>query len=172
MVSSYGDRTPRIAASAFVAASADVIGDVDIGAHASVWFQCVLRGDIDQIRIGASSNVQDGSILHTDSGSPTFLGDWVTVGHRAVIHGCTIEDHCLIGMGAIILSRVRIGTGSIVAAGALVAEETVIPPGSLYMGVPARFRRELNDADRAYIDAHAAHYLEYKDTYLAEQRKH
>jgi carbonic anhydrase/acetyltransferase-like protein (isoleucine patch superfamily) len=168
MVLSYGDRTPQIAPSAFVAASADVIGDVEIGEGASVWFQCVLRGDIDQIRIGASSNVQDGSILHTDTGAPAIIGDWVTVGHRAIIHGCTIEDHCLVGMGAIILSRARVGAGSIVAAGAVVPEETVIPPRSLYMGVPARFRRELNDADRAYIDAHAAHYLQYKETYLKQ----
>jgi carbonic anhydrase/acetyltransferase-like protein (isoleucine patch superfamily) len=172
MVLSYGIKNPRVAGSAFVAPSADVIGDVEIGESASVWFQCVLRGDIDQIRIGVSTNIQDGSILHTDTGSPTIIGDWVTVGHRAVIHGCTIEDHCLIGMGAIVLSRVRIGAGSIVAAGALIPEETVIPPRSLYMGVPARFRRELNDTDRAYIDAHAAHYLQYKDAYLARQRNY
>jgi carbonic anhydrase/acetyltransferase-like protein (isoleucine patch superfamily) len=172
MVLSYRDKTPRVAASAFVAPSAEVIGDVEVGERASVWFQCVLRGDVDRIRIGASSNVQDGSILHTDAGAPTIIGDWVTVGHRAVVHGCTIEDHCLIGMGAIILSRARIGAGSIVAAGALVAEETVIPPRSLYMGVPARFYRELSDTERAYIDAHAAHYLQYKETYLAEQRNH
>jgi carbonic anhydrase/acetyltransferase-like protein (isoleucine patch superfamily) len=172
MISTYGDRTPRIAASAFVAPSADIIGLVEIGECASVWFQCVLRGDIDLIRIGASSNVQDGSVLHTDSGAPAIIGDWVTVGHRAVIHGCTIEDHCLIGMGAIVLSRARVGTGSIVAAGALVPEETVIPPRCLYMGVPARFRRELNDADRVFIDAHAAHYLQYKEAYLAGQRNH
>jgi carbonic anhydrase/acetyltransferase-like protein (isoleucine patch superfamily) len=172
MVLSYGDRTPRIAASAFVASSADVIGDVEVGERASVWFQCVLRGDIAPIRIGVSTNIQDGSILHTDTGAPTLIGDWVTVGHRAVIHGCAIEDHCLIGMGAIILSRVRIGSGSIVAAGALVPEETIIPPRSLYMGVPARFRRELNDADQSYIDAHAAHYLQYTETYLAGERNH
>lgn len=172
MILAFGNRAPRIAASAFVAASADVIGYVEIGERASVWFQCVLRGDIDLIRVGANSNVQDGSVLHTDSGAPAMVGDWVTVGHRAVIHGCTIEDHCLIGMGAVVLSRARVGTGSIVAAGALVLEETIIPPRCLYMGVPARFRRELNETDQSFIDAHAAHYLQHQEAYLAAQRKH
>ncbi|MGH9446840.1 MAG: gamma carbonic anhydrase family protein [Terriglobia bacterium] len=172
MISTYGDRKPRIAASAFIAASADVIGAVEVGENASVWFQCVLRGDLEPIRIGAHSNVQDGSVLHTDSGAPTTLGEWVTVGHRAIVHGCAIEDHCLIGMGAILLSHARVGEGSIVAAGAVVAEHTVIPPRCLYMGVPARFRRELREDERAFIDAHAARYLQYKEAYLAAQQSH
>ncbi|MGH9325469.1 MAG: gamma carbonic anhydrase family protein [Terriglobia bacterium] len=169
MIQVYGGHAPRIAASAFVASSADVIGDVRIGENASVWFQSVLRGDIEPIRVGASSNIQDGSILHTDAGAPATIGEWVTVGHRAVIHGCAIEDHCLIGMGAIILSRARVGEGSIVAAGSVVPENTVIPPHSLYMGVPARLRRPLGEEDRARIDAHAAHYLQYKNVYLREK---
>lgn len=167
MIQTYAGRAPRIAASAFIASSADVIGEVEIGENASVWFQCVLRGDIEPIRVGARSNIQDGSVLHTVEGAPAIIGEWVTVGHRAVIHGCTIEDHCLIGMGAIILSRVRVGEGSIVAAGSVVPENTVIPPRSLYMGVPARLRRSLDERDRAFIDAHAAHYLEYKAVYLS-----
>jgi carbonic anhydrase/acetyltransferase-like protein (isoleucine patch superfamily) len=170
MILNYGDKSPRIAGSAFLAASADVIGNVEIGERASVWFQCVLRGDSDLIRVGASTNIQDGSVVHTDAGAPALIGDWVTVGHRAVIHGCTIEDHCLIGIGAVILSHVRIGSGSIIAAGAVVPEKTVIPPRCLYMGVPARFRRELNDEDRAFIDAHAAHYLHHQETYMAGLR--
>lgn len=166
MILPYAGRAPVIASSAFVAPSADVIGQVEIGENASVWFQCVLRGDIEPIRIGACSNLQDGSVVHTIEGSPALIGEWVTVGHRAVIHGATIEDHCLIGIGAIVLNGARVCEGSIVAAGAVVAEGTVIPAGSLFMGVPARFRRELDDTGRAFIDAHARHYLEYRGAYL------
>lgn len=165
MLLAYSGRTPRIAVSAFIAPSADLIGDVEVGENSSVWFQTVLRGDIEPVRVGANSNIQDGCVLHTVEGSPAIVGAWVTVGHRAVIHGCTIEDHCLIGMGAIILNGVRVGEGSIIAAGALVAENTIVPPRSLYMGVPARFRRELHDVDRVFIDAHAEHYLDYKRIY-------
>ncbi len=171
MILSLAGKAPSIAASAFVAESADVIGDVVIGENASIWFQTVLRGDIEPIRVGANSNIQDGSIVHTMMGSPAIIDDWVTVGHRAVLHGCTVESHCLIGMGAVVLNNVRVGEGSIVAAGALVLENTVIPPRSLYLGVPARFLRQLTEADRGFIDAHATHYLEYKEAYLAELAK-
>ena len=104
-------------------------------------------------------------------GSPTTVGDWVTVGHRAVLHGCAVEDHCLIGMGAVLLNNARVGEGSIVAAGALVLENTVIPPRSLYLGFPARFKRQLTDSDRVFIDMHATHYLEYKEVYLRERSR-
>lgn len=171
MILSLAGRTPRIASSAFVAESADVIGDVEVGENTSIWFQSVLRGDIQPIRIGANSNLQDGTIVHGMVGLPVVVGDWVTVGHRAVLHACTIESHCLIGMGAVILNNVRVGEGSIVAAGALVLENTVIPPRSLYLGVPAAFQRQLTDADRGFIDLHATHYLHYKETYLAELEK-
>lgn len=171
MIQEHGGRAPSIAASAFVAGSADVIGEVEVGANASVWFQTVLRGDIEPIRVGANTNIQDGSVLHTIMGAPVNVGDWVTVGHRVVLHGCTVESHCLIGMGAIILNNARVGEGSIVAAGALVLENTVIAPRSLYVGVPARFQRQLTDADRVFIDAHAQHYLQYKENYLAELAK-
>jgi len=171
MILSLAGHTPRIPASAFVAPSADVIGDVEIGENSSVWFQSVLRGDIEPIRVGANSNIQDGTIVHTMVSWPVVVGDWVTVGHRAVLHGCTIEGHCLIGMGAVLLNNVRVGEGSIVAAGALVPEGMVIPPGSLYAGVPARLKRQLNEADRGFIDIHAAHYLQYKDSYLAALAK-
>jgi carbonic anhydrase/acetyltransferase-like protein (isoleucine patch superfamily) len=171
MIRDYCGQAPKIAASAFIAPSADVIGAVEVGANASIWFQTVLRGDIEPIRIGAHTNIQDGSIVHTIMGSPVSVGDWVTVGHRAVLHGCTIESHCLIGMGAIVLNNARVGEGSIVAAGALVLENTVIPPRSLYLGVPARFQRQLTEADQRFIDAHATHYLQYKENYLTELAK-
>ena len=144
---------------------------VELGENSSVWFQCVLRGDIEPIRVGANSNIQDGSIVHTMMGAPVTVGDWVTVGHRVVLHGCTVENHCLIGMGAVLLNHVRVGEGSIVAAGAVVAEDTVIPPRSLYMGVPAKLRREVTQEEQAFIRMHAEHYLQYKETYLAEAAK-
>ena len=169
MITTYQGRVPRIASSAFVAPSADIIGDVEIGENASVWFQCVLRGDIELIRVGENSNLQDGTIVHTVLRSPVIVGKWVTVGHRAVLHGCAIEDHCLIGMGAILLNNVRVGAGSIIAAGALVPENSVIPPRSLYMGVPAQFKRQLGDGEQRFIDGHATHYLEYKEVYLSER---
>ena len=168
MILTYVGHTPRVAGSAFIAASADIIGDVEIGENASIWFQSVLRGDIEPIRIGANSNIQDGCVVHTMLGSPAVVSEWVTVGHRAVLHGCTVEPHCLIGMGAVVLNNVRVGEGSIVAAGALVLENTVIPPRSLYLGVPAHFQRQLTDSDRRFIDMHAKHYLQYKENYLAE----
>jgi carbonic anhydrase/acetyltransferase-like protein (isoleucine patch superfamily) len=158
---------PRVAESAYVAENADLIGDVEIGAESSVWFQTVLHADVSPIRVGTHTNIQDGSILHGTHDVPTVLGNWVTVGHRAVLHACRIEDHCLIGMGAVVLNRAQVGEGSIVAAGALVPQGTVIPPGSLYAGVPARMQRKLVEADRRYIDSHATHYLEYKEAYLA-----
>ena len=170
MVLPYAGRVPRVAASAWVAVSADLVGDVEIGENASLWFQTVLRGDIEPVRVGANTNIQDGCILHTSLGSPVIVNDWVTVGHRAILHGCAVQSHCLIGMGAVVLNNARIGEGSIIAASALVLEGTVIPPRSLYAGVPARFLRQLTDSDRAFIDAHATHYLELKENYAAEQQ--
>ena len=171
MILTLAGRTPRIVASAYIAPSADVIGSVDVGENSSVWFQCVLRGDIEPIRVGANSNIQDGTIIHTMMGAPVTVGDWVTVGHRVVLHGCTVENDCLIGMGAVLLNHVQVGEGSIVAAGALVAENTVIPPRSLYMGVPAKPRREVTKDEQVFIRIHAEHYLQYKETYLAEAAK-
>ncbi len=113
MILSYTGRVPRVAASAFIAESADLIGDVTIGENASIWFCTVLRGDIEPIRVGANSNLQDGSVVHTLHGSPTVVGDWVTVGHRSILHGCTIEDHCLIGINAVVMDGAfNSGTGS------------------------------------------------------------
>jgi len=169
MILTLAGRTPRIGGSVYIAPSADVMGSVDLGENSSVWFQCVLRGDIEPIRVGANSNIQDGSILHTIVGAPVSVGDWVTVGHRAILHGCTVENNCLIGMGAVLLNHVYVGEGSIVAAGSVVAEKTVIPPRSLYMGVPAKRKRGLTDGEQAFIRMHATHYIEYKKRYLAEQ---
>ena len=168
MILTLAGRTPRIATSAYVAPSADIIGDVEVGENSSVWFQCVLRGDIEPIRIGENSNIQDGSILHTSKGAPVTVGDGVSVGHRVVLHGCTIANHCLIGMGAVLLNQVHVGEGSIVAAGGLVTENSVIPPGSLYMGVPAKFRRAVTEDEAAFIRMRATNYRHYKDSYLAE----
>jgi carbonic anhydrase/acetyltransferase-like protein (isoleucine patch superfamily) len=168
MILTLPGRTPRIAGSAYIAPSADIIGSVEIGENSSVWFQCVLRGDIEPVRVGANSNIQDGSIVHTRRGAPVVLGDWVTVGHRVVLHGCTVESHCLIGMGAVLLNHVHVGEGSIVAAGSLVAEKTVIPPHSVYMGVPAKLRRAATADDAALVARHANNYLQYKMQYLTQ----
>jgi carbonic anhydrase/acetyltransferase-like protein (isoleucine patch superfamily) len=172
MIVNLGSSTPRIAASAFVAPSADIIGDVEVGENASIWFQVVLRGDVAPIRVGANTNIQDGAVVHGFPNSPVTIGNWVTVGHRAVLHACTVEDHCLIGIGAIVLNNARIGEGSIVAAGALVVENAVIPPHTLYLGAPARLKRQLTEADRSFIDLHAVHYLQYRERYLSELGSH
>jgi len=169
VIRSYKGRKPQIAATAYVDPAAVVIGDVSIGEHASVWPGVVIRGDVHYIRIGARTNVQDGSVLHVMRDThPLILGDNVTVGHGVVLHGCTIEARCLIGMGSIILNGAKIGTGSIVAAGTLVPEGTEVPPGSLFMGHPGKFRRALTAGDQESIDNYAARYVEYKEAYKGE----
>ena len=169
MIRTYRGRKPQVAATAYIDPQAVVIGDVTIGEHSSVWPCVVVRGDVNYIRIGARTNVQDGSVLHVMRDEyPLILGDSVTIGHGCVLHGCTIESRCLIGMGSIILNGAKIGAGSIVAAGTLVPEGTVVPPGSLFMGHPGKFRRALTAEDQKSIDEYAARYLEYKETYKAE----
>ena len=154
---------PTVHESAFVDESAQVIGDVHIGAESSVWMNVVVRGDVHYIRIGARTNLQDGTIVHVMREThPTMIGDAVTIGHGAVVHCCTIEDRCLIGMGAILLNGCRVGSGSIVAAGALVTEGTVIPPGSLVMGSPATVRRALTSEEDASIKGYADNYVRYR----------
>ena len=151
---------PTVDPSAYVDLSAQVIGDVHIGAESSVWMNVVIRGDVHLIRIGARTNVQDGTVVHVQGGThPTTIGDEVTIGHGAIVHGCTIADRCLIGMGAILLNGVQVGSESIVAAGSLVPEGFVVPPRSLVMGSPARIRRELTEADAAAIRVYAANYV-------------
>ena len=145
--------------STFIAPTADVMGDVDVAEDASVWYQAVLRGDIGPIRIGARSNIQDLTMVHVDEGIPCTIGADVTVGHRCVLHGCTIEDECLIGMGSILLNSVRVGSGSIIGAGSVVTEGRDIPPGSLVMGVPAKVVRPVDKDLRARIRLSADHYV-------------
>ncbi len=169
MIRSYRGKKPEIAASAYIDPAAIVIGDVAIGEVSSVWPGVVIRGDVNRIRIGARTNIQDGSVLHVMRDKYGLeIGDSVTVGHGAILHGCTIESRVLIGMGAIILNGARIGTGSIIGAGTLVLEGTEVPPGSLFMGHPGQFRRPLTAKDIAGIDAYAARYAEYAETYKAE----
>jgi gamma-carbonic anhydrase len=169
MIRSYQGMKPKIAATAFIEASAQIIGDVEIDQHSSVWFNCVIRGDVNKIRIGHSTNIQDGTVIHVTNGQyPTVIGNCVTVGHGAVLHGCTVKDRSLVGIGSIVLDDAIIGEMSFIAAGSLVTPGTVIPPRSLVMGSPARVRREVTEEEIARIDMHWKHYIEYKNNYLAE----
>ncbi|MBP7149363.1 MAG: gamma carbonic anhydrase family protein [Acidobacteria bacterium] len=156
-----------ISPSAFIAPGAVLVGQVAIGEFSSVWYGCVLRGDIEPIRIGARSNVQDGTVVHVDEALPTIVGDDVTIGHRAVIHGAVLEDGCLIGMGAVVLSGARVGAGALVAAGALVRERFVVPPRTLVAGVPAKIVGELDEGTLERMAANGQHYVEYAQAYLA-----
>jgi len=165
----YQGKHPQIARSAYIDPAAVIIGDVVIGEDSSVWPLSVVRGDVNYIRIGARTNIQDGSILHVMRDEyPLLLGDDITVGHAATLHGCTIGSRCLIGMRATILNGAVIGEGSIVAAGALVTERTEIPPRSLVMGSPGKVKRTLTAIDQAIIDRYAERYVEYKNIYRAE----
>jgi carbonic anhydrase/acetyltransferase-like protein (isoleucine patch superfamily) len=160
---------PTVPASCYIDVSAQLIGDVQLGEHSSVWMNAVVRGDVNAIRIGANTNVQDCAVLHgMRHVYPVHVGDWVTIGHNATVHGCVVEDACLIGMGAVILNGAHIGEGSIIAAGAIIPEKTVIPPRSLVAGVPGKVRRELGDEDRKLILMYAQNYLDYTAIYLKE----
>jgi len=171
MIRSYQGKTPVIPESSYVDDSAQVIGDVELGEHASVWMNAVLRGDVHSIHVGAYSNIQDCSVLHgMKEQYDVFLGSYVTVGHSVTLHGCVIEDRCLIGMGSIILNGARIGAGSIIAAGTLIPEKTIVEPGSLWMGSPGKFRRKLDERDNETIMRYANNYLGYKDSYLKEKK--
>ena len=151
---------PIIHPSAFIAPTAAVIGDVTLEAQSSVWYQAVLRGDLAPIVIGAQSNIQDGTVVHVDTGIPCTVGKRVGVGHRVILHGCEVEDDSLIGMGAVLLNGVRIGTGSVVAAGAVIPEGMVVPPRSLVMGVPGRIVRQVDGELTQRIAAPWACYVE------------
>lgn len=163
------ERTPTLGAGIFLAPGAIVIGDVVVGAQSSIWFGSVIRADIHRIIIGTQSNIQDGSILHVSDAFPCILGDRVTVGHRAVIHACTVEDEVLVGMGAIILDGAVIGARSTIAAGALVTKNTRIPPGSLVMGSPARVIRPLSEEEQQANARLALKYVEVSRRYLAAE---
>jgi len=170
MLRSYQGISPAVPSTCYVDPSAQVIGDVTLGEHASIWMNAVVRGDVNSIRIGARSNVQDCAVLHgMRSLYPVTVGEMVTIGHNATVHGCVLEDAVLVGIGAVILNDARIGEGSIIAAGAVIPEHTVIPPNSLVAGVPGKVLRVLGDSDREMILTYARNYLDYTKIYLAER---
>ncbi len=171
MLRPYQGILPTIPASCYVDVSAQVLGDVVLGEHASIWMNAVVRGDVNSIRIGARSNVQDCAVLHGQRYKYSVtIGEMVTIGHHATVHGCVVEDACLIGIGAVILNDARIGEGSIIAAGAVIPEHAVIPPNSLVTGVPGKVRRTLGDEDRKLILMYANNYLDYTKIYLEETK--
>ncbi len=169
MIRPFQGTFPTIPGSCYVDPSAQVIGDVVLGEQASIWMNAVVRGDVNAIRIGARSNVQDCAVLHGMRHLyPVHVGEMVTIGHNATVHGCTLGDEVLVGIGAVILNDARIGEGSIIAAGAVIPEHTVIPPRSLVAGVPGKVRRTLGDADREMILQYARNYLDYVALYLSQ----
>lgn len=168
MINAFKGLVPEIKQSAFIAPSSDIIGDVVLEKDSSVWYQCVLRGDYNAIRVGTCTNIQDHTMVHIDSDNPTDIGDYVTIGHRAIIHGCTIENNVLIGMGAIILSGAHIEENVIIGAGALVAPGKRIPKNSLALGSPAKVVRSLTDQEIQGIRASAEHYVKYAKTHKEE----
>ncbi len=169
MIRSYKSMVPVIPASCYIDPSAQVIGDVVLGDQASIWMNAVVRGDVHSIRIGARSNVQDCAVLHGMRHLyPVHVGEGVSIGHNATVHGCVVEDHCLIGIGAIVLNNARIGEGSIIAAGAVIPEGMVVPPRSMVAGVPGRIRRAITTEDYALIQMYAQNYLDYTAQYLCE----
>lgn len=168
MISPFKNDHPTIAPTAFIADDAVIIGDVEIGEDVSVWFGSVVRGDVNFIRIGARTNIQDGTIVHVSSKThSTVLDEQITVGHRVTLHGCYVESGCLIGIGAILLDGVRVGRNSLVAAGSLLTPGTQIPPNSVVMGSPARVKRQVTEEELAYLDKSWRNYIELKEHYMA-----
>lgn len=170
MLRPYRGHRPKIAESAYIDPAATLIGQVEVGARSSFWPGAVARGDVDFIRVGEETSIQDGTVLHCDGGMPLIIGHRVTVGHLAMLHGCTIEDECVIGIGAIVLNGARIGRGSVVAAGALVGERKEIPPGSMVMGVPGKVVRETTPEEQERFRDNARHYVERAAEHKAEQQ--
>jgi gamma-carbonic anhydrase len=189
MIRAYRGFLPKIAASSYIDPSAQVIGDVEVGERSSVWCNVTIRGDVNYIRIGEETSIQDNSVIHVEhdvarvqdtehaapashggpeSGYPTIIGNRVTVGHSVTLHGCTIEDECLIGIGAIVLNGARVGKGSVIAAGALVPERMEVPAGSLVMGVPGKVRRETTPEEQQRFRDNAQNYVKYRQLYREE----
>jgi len=168
IIQAYGGRAPRLHPTAFVAETGVVVGDVELGDGASIWFGTVVRGDVNHVRIGARTNLQDLTVVHVTGGKhPTIVGDDVTVGHRAVLHGCTVHDRCLIGIGAVVLDGAVVGPDAMVGAGALVPPGMVVPPGTLVLGSPAKVKRALTPEELAFFRSSAERYAGY----AAEYRK-
>ncbi len=171
MLHEYKGKWPKIGERVYIAEGAQIVGDVVIDDHSSVWYNCVVRGDVHYIRIGKYTNIQDGSICHVMKDLyPLILQDHVTIAHGVMLHGCTIESHCLIGMRATIMNNAVVGAHSIVGAGALITENIIIPPRSLVLGMPAKVKRQLTDEEVASIDEYSRRYYEYKETYLNMQQ--
>ncbi len=169
MIRSYRGVVPKIAASAYIDPSAQVIGNVTVGERSSLWPGAVARGDVHSIAIGEESNIQDNSVLHCDAPDfPLVIGNRVTVGHLVMLHGCTVEDECVIGIGSVVLNGARIGKGSVVAAGAVVPEGMQVPPGSMVMGLPAKVKREITADEQQRFRDNAQHYVEACDAYRQE----
>ncbi len=169
MIRSFKGIWPKLHEGVYIDASAQVIGGVELGEHSSVWMNAVVRGDVNTIRIGSQTNIQDNCVVHVHPDDhPTVVGNHVTVGHSVTLHGCSVDDLCLIGMGAVILDGAHIGSESIVAAGTLIPQGAEIPPGSLVMGAPGRVRRAVTDAEREGFRASAEGYVAYKEIYLRE----
>ena len=170
VIKKFQNKEPKIADSAFIAENAVIIGDVEIGENSSIWYNCVLRGDVNFIKIGNRTNIQDGTIVHVSSKDfPTIIDDEVTIGHSATIHACHIESGCLIGIGAIILDGSVIGKNSLVAAGSLVTPNTIIPERSFVLGAPAKVRRELTDEEVANLEVFWTNYTKLTDIYKNEE---
>jgi carbonic anhydrase/acetyltransferase-like protein (isoleucine patch superfamily) len=170
MIRQFQDKTPNIHPAAFVAEDAIIIGDVRVGTESSIWFGSVLRGDVNYIRIGDRTNIQDGTVIHVSSKDhPTILKDNITVGHRVTLHGCHVESGCLIGIGSIVLDGARIGANTLVAAGSLVTPKTHIPPGSLVMGSPARVKRPLTPEEIADLETSWTNYVELSAIYRLQR---
>ncbi|MEO5707804.1 MAG: gamma carbonic anhydrase family protein [Alteraurantiacibacter sp.] len=174
----FGGKTPRIHDSAFIAPGARLIGDVEVGPHASIWYNCVLRGDIHRIVVGARSNVQDGTVIHVEGprpddsvpteGLPTLIGVDCLIGHAAILHGCVLEDHAFVGMGAVAMDAARVGSGAMLAAGALLSPGKVIPPGEVWVGRPAKFLRAQGPDQIAKITFQCQRYVELAQRHLAQ----
>jgi carbonic anhydrase/acetyltransferase-like protein (isoleucine patch superfamily) len=174
----YGGKRPRVDPSAFVAAGARLIGDVEIGPEASIWYNCVLRGDVNRIRIGARTNIQDGSVLHVDSprpgneaGHPTLIGDEVLIGHLAMVHGCILHDRAFVGLGAIVMDGCEIEGDAMLAAGAMLTQGKRIPSGQLWAGRPAKYVRDLSEADLQGMRLGVAHYVALAKLHAAAAEK-
>lgn len=169
MIKSYKNITPTLGDDAWIADNAIVAGDIEIGEESNIWFGVMMRGDVHEIRIGKRTNIQDNAVVHVTRGvSGTYIGDEVTIGHGAIIHACTIEDRCLVGMGAIILDEAKMETGSMLAAGAVLTPRKIVPSGQLWGGNPARYMRDMTDEEKAFLPKSADNYVRLSKEYIAD----